>query len=390
MSEPKTSYRLLAIVVISHAMNHLQTSVMSILFPSIMEEFQLGYIQIGLIRTASSFTTGFPQLFISFLRRRFLGKVLLGVGNILLSVMNMISGLAGNFNQFIFCRVVGGIGGSPQHPISASLLVKNFPLKQRGKVLGFNIAGASLASTFAPLIGAALLVSLGWRSTIFICAVPTFFVGLTFILFVKEAWETNDRAKDAPLLGGAFLRAMRDRNVLAISVVRTIFAFRMGVRAFIPIYLINVLIMDITQASLLFSMMLLGGIIGSFMWGYVSDRVSRKSILILVFACASVLFYILTFLRGALLLAIVLFLIGLMTQGAVVQGLLAEVADPTLLDEIFGFYFTLGFTVGSISSVLFGYIVETLGFTSAFTYVSLVTAISIIPTLFISEKRRIS
>ncbi len=380
----KPSYRVLIMVVISHALGHLQTGVMPVLFPSIMEEFQLGYFHIGLIRTASSFATGFPQLFVSFLRRRFLGNVLLGIGNIVLSVMNALSSLAKSLNQFLVYRVIGGVGGSPQHPIGASIIAKNFQ-EQRGRAMGFNLVGSNLASVLAPLIGTLVLVSLGWRTAIFICTLPSFCLGLAFLFLVKEREEMNEKPKGT-LSVGAFLHAMRDKNVLAVSLVRTALAFRMGIRAFIPTYFIRELTMDPTQASFLFSLMLVGGVIGPFLWGYVSDRFGKKLILIFILACSSILFCSLSFIKYTILLAIVLLFIGLMSQAVVVQTILAEVADPAFLDEIFGLYFTLGFTLGSISSILFGYVVEIFGFSSAFIYISLVTAISIVPALFISKR----
>ena len=215
--------------------------VMPVLYPNIMEELKLSYIQIGGIRTASSFASGFPQIFISFLRRRFLGKTLIGVGNIILSVMNAASNIIKNFNQFIFCRVIGEIRGSPQHPIGTSILTKQSPERQRGRVLGLNPAAANLASAIAPLIGAALLISLGWRFAIFSCATPAFIVALVLIFFAHETVDTDEQSKKMGVhaFSEAFLDAIRDRNVLAISVVRTVVAFRMGGRAFIPLYFIN-------------------------------------------------------------------------------------------------------------------------------------------------------
>lgn len=387
MSGSKSSYRVLAMVALSHAMGHLQDGVMPILYPSIMEEFQVGYIHVGFMRTASTFMTGFLQLFVSFLRRKILGRILLGLGNILLSAMNMISSLAGSFNQFILYRVIGGVGGSPQHPIGASMITKNFRAKQLGKAMGINLVGSQLSGVFAPLIATAILISLGWRSTVFICAIPSLCVGLGFIFLVKEARDIHDISKPS-LLSRDFLRALRDRNVLAVSGVQMVMSFRRGVRAFIPSYFVKELTMQTTEASVIFSMMLVGGVIGSFVWGYISDRGKKKSILIFILFCSSVLFYSLSFIKVSFILALVLFFIGFMSQAVVVQTILADVANPTYLDEIFGFYYTLGFVLGSFSSVLLGFIVETFSFASAFIYISLVLGTSIIPAFFISEKKK--
>ena len=74
-----------------------------------------------------------------------------------------------------------------------------------------------------------------------------------------------------------------------------------------------------------------------------------------------------------------------MAQTVVMQGILADSIDRAQLDPVFGFYYTLGFTLGSISSVIFAYVVEVFGFHYGFTYIAAVTAVSIIPALFIKE-----
>ena len=100
--------------------------------------------------------------------------------------------------------------------------------------------------------------------------------------------------------------------------------------------------MQTTEASVIFSMMLVGGVIVSFVWGYISDRGKKKSILIFILVCSSVLFYSLSFIKVPLILALVLFFIGFMSQAVVVQTILADVANPTYLDEIFGFCQSVG------------------------------------------------
>ena len=57
------------------------------------------------------------------------------------------------------------------------------------------------------------------------------------------------------------------------------------------------------------------------------------------------------------------------------------------MDQIFGLYFTIGFTLGSFSSIIFGYVVEWFGFYVGFTFIAAVTAVSLIPALFITEPR---
>lgn len=114
---------------------------------------------------------------------------------------------------------------------------------------------------------------------------------------------------------------------------------------------------------------------------------NRKPIVVGILVCSSMLFFSLNLVKDILLLALLLFFIGFMAQTVVLQNILAESAEGSQLDQVFGFYFTLGFTLGSISSVIFGYIVDALGFGYAYIYIAAVTAVSILPALFITETR---
>jgi FSR family fosmidomycin resistance protein-like MFS transporter len=179
-----------------------------------------------------------------------------------------------------------------------------------------------------------------------------------------------------------FTTALRNRNVLSISLLRTVMAFRMGIRAFIPLYFINVLGMTTGLSSTLYSVMIFGGVVGPFFWGYLSDRMP---LIILILAIQGALYYSLQLTSDIWLLVPLLFMIGFMVQTVIMQSVLADSTDREQLDHVFGFFYTLGFTLGSLSSIIFAYVVETLGFNYGFTYITGVSLFSIVPALFIRE-----
>jgi FSR family fosmidomycin resistance protein-like MFS transporter len=376
---------ILAMVIVLHALNHLVGGALPVLYPEIMEEFDLGYVELGLLRSATSFAAGFPQMFVGLLRRWFSGRTLIGVGNVIFSGLNMLAGRVGSFQQFLALRVLGGIGGSSQHPVGTSMLTTYTNPSWRGRVFGLNMAVPMLASALSPLLAAWLLVALGWRLTLSVLAVPVLVASLLTLIFLKEPADADVTSRSFSL--SALITALRNRNVLAISALRTVMAFRMGVRAFIPLYFINVLGLAAGLSSTLYSVMIFGGVVGPFFWGYLSDRMPRKPLVICILALQCCLFYSLQLVKEIVLLAPLLFLIGFMAQTVIMQSILADSIDRAQLDPVFGFYYTLGFTLGSVSSVIFAYVVEALGFDYGFTYIAAVTAVSIVPALFIRETK---
>jgi sugar phosphate permease len=384
--EDKQSTLMLWIAIILHMLNHMISGAMPMLYPEIMDEFTLSYAQLGLLRSANTFVTGVPQMFVGFLRRWTSGRILLGVGNLINAGMNILAGLSRGFLQFFGFRILAGIGSSPQHPVGASLVTSATDPSKRGRMLGLNQSIPSLAFTFTPLITAYMLTRMGWRPALALLSLPALVFSLILIFFVKGSSSTEARTRDA--ISWTWLRdAMRNRNVLFISAVRSVMAFRMGVRTFLPLYFIDILGFTAEKSSLLYSIMLSGGVLGPFFWGNISDRMNRKPLIIGITVMSSLGYFLLSYVTEFWALAVLLFVIGFLVQTVVVQSVLSDSVERTQLDQIFGFYFTIGFTIASFSSAIFGYIVEFFGFNWGFTYIAAVTVVSLFPAFFIQDPR---
>jgi hypothetical protein len=108
-----------------------------------------------------------------------------------------------------------------------------------------------------------------------------------------------------------------------------------------------------------------------------------------IMICSAAGYFMLNFVTSFLGLIALLFFIGFMKQTVIVQSVLSVSVERSLLDQIFGLYFTIGFTIASFSSAIFGYIVEIFGFNMGFSYIAAVSVISLLPAFFIEDPRRI-
>ena len=388
-TKDKQSTLMVWVAIVLHMLNHMISGALPMLYPEIMAEFSLSYSQLGLLRSANTFATGFPQMFVGYLRRWTSGRMLIGVGNLINAVMNIFAALSRGFIQFFGFRIIGGIGSSPQHPVGASVVTAATDPSKRGRMLGLNQSIPSLAFTFTPLIAAYMLTRMGWRPALALLSMPALVFSLILIFFVKGSRASEATSRDA--LSWTRLReALRNRNVLSISALRSVMAFRMGVRAFLPLYFIDVLGFTAGKSGLLYSIMLSGGVLGPFFWGNVSDRMNRKPLIIGITVASGLGYFLLNYVTGFWALAGLLFAIGFMVQTVVVQSVLSDSVERSQLDQIFGFYFTIGFTIASFSSAIFGYIVEFYSFNWGFTYIAAMTLISLVPAFFIQEPRNMA
>ena len=386
--EPTHSTPIVALVILLHTLNHVIGGAMPILYPGIMDEFGLSYGELGVLRSASTFSAGFPQMFVGFLRRWYSGRVLIGVGNLINSVMNILAAASQGFFQFFGLTVLSGVGSSTQHPVGASLVTAATHPSKRGQMLGLNQSMPSLAFSFTPIVTAFLLTWMGWRPALALLSLPALLASLIMIMFVRGSGTLEEKTKDA-LNWGRLRDSLRNKNVISISLLRSVMAFRMGVRTFLPLYFINILGLSSELSSILYSIMLFGGVFGPFFWGYLSDRMDRKPLIIGIMMASSIGYFLLNYITDFLPLAALLFIIGFLVQTVVVQNVLSDSVEKSQMDQIFGLYFTIGFTIASFSSILFGYIIEFFGFNWGFTYIAVVTGISLIPAFYIQEPRNI-
>jgi DHA2 family methylenomycin A resistance protein-like MFS transporter len=128
-------------------------------------------------------------------------RVFLG-GFLLFTVASLGCAAAPTLELLIAARVVQGMGAAVLVPSSLALLNHSYPDPQeRTRAVAIWAAGASFALTAGPLVGGALIATVGWRS-IFLVNLPIGLIGLG--LTWRYARETSKRTgRELDLVGQA-------------------------------------------------------------------------------------------------------------------------------------------------------------------------------------------
>jgi MFS family permease len=321
---------------------------------------------------------------------------LLGIGNIVLGLGTLATGWVGSYGAFLGTRALSATGASAQHPVGSSLLVSYFP-KRPGTILSFNMSFSNIGSLLAPMVAGLMLLILDWRQIFMVVAGLSIVMGAAYFLFRDRvgAAERADQTRRVKLARGkaSYLRALRNRNVLLVSLVMAVGGAGrdMGVNlAFLGPHFSNDLNLTTTMVAVALTALQVGGVIGPVALGWLSDRVSRKGVvqasLILSSGATLWLAY-----QGAFLpmLLVNLVFYGMVTRSrmTLTQAIVSDSMPDTDRDAAFSVFFLLGVITAPFWAWFVGFLMENLGFTFAFSVLGLSYLIGITLMLFVKDTR---
>jgi MFS family permease len=366
------SSTVVTLVSTAHAMSHAYGALLPLIVPFFVTDLQLTYTQVGLIFSLSNLVWSPLQLGFGVLGRYRSRKLILGIGNICQGAAIIGTSLVHGFTDLLSWRVVARIADAPQHPIGNSLISQSFRADRRGLALAINAAGSNLGTVAVPLIGGFLIATLGWRSTLMLFGLPGVLIGVLLLGLLEENRGPNHHSQGAAKIGAEVWALLKHRDALLLLTSHVIGAGGRGLGVatiYVPLYLSQTLQVDEVQLGILLTIMMVGSVVGPLIAGPLSDRIGRKPVLLGDYAVACLCFAGLLTVGGStwtLPLVLTLTGIAVYSEGALMQTALADVAEKTSMDMLFGLYFTVGAAIGAPWAVLIGALVDGYGFAAAF------------------------
>ena len=383
----------LTLVSAAHAVIHAVAVLMPLIYPFIQVEYHLSYTQIGLIVAIPNAVGGLLQIVFGLLSRYVLRKVMLGIGSILVGVSTFLTGTIAGYWTLMLWSLMSRIAGAPQHPVGSSYVSDRFGRKRHGYALAWHVAGGNIGTLAVPLIAGPLLGIWGWRPVLYLAALPGILIGIAILILVEEKGlldrrihrkqvgvedrqhQNNTFATKLTTGLKALVQPLQNRTLAIIMVVSIVAAGGRGlgnVTTYVPLYLQNVLHLNSSFISILFTTLLLGSVLGPLLGGRLSDMAGRR-VMLLVFYGSSALTTILFIVVASpgmpfflIPLALILMGFAVYAESPLLQAFLADEASPAIRDTAFGLYFALAFGVGSVWSAILGWMIDQFGFDAAF------------------------
>jgi len=182
-------------------------SAINVALPTIGDEFEMDAVLLGWVATsyliaAAMFLVPFGR--IADIHGR---KKVFTFGIVLYTIASLLCALATSGIMLIAFRVLQGFGGAMIFGTGAAIITSVFPVGERGRALGINVAAVYLGLSVGPFVGGILTQHFGWRS-VFIANVPLGLLVLAFVLWkLKGEWATA-RGEKFDLPGSIIYSAM--------------------------------------------------------------------------------------------------------------------------------------------------------------------------------------
>ena len=199
------------------------------------------------------------------------------------SGMTALSGLATNYMQLVAARIGVGVGEAGCSPPAHSMISDMFPAKKRATALSIYSSGIFLGIFVGYLIAGYVQEAVGWRMTFMIVGIPGILVALIFRFTVKEptrhlSVDESDVKADAESTLTTIKSIWAIKSFRYFSMGCAVSAFvAYGVGGFFPSYLIRSHGMGLGEVGLALSLIMGGGgMIGTFMGGYLTDKIGVR------------------------------------------------------------------------------------------------------------------
>jgi MFS family permease len=244
----------------------------------------------------------------------------------------------GAFYAFYFLNALGYVCGGP---LPNQVLLSRWFDAGRGKAMGLAYLGIGVGGALVPLVAHALTQSLGWRGALRTLGLLMIVIALPAALFVREpSRAAGERAAAGTVsISGVFRRPAF--YLLAVGSMCSIGAVG-GTMQNLKLYLGLDRGLAQGRIATLMSLILAGSIAGRLLMGWLADRWPKKRVMLLIYATVAATIPLLAFApsESALIVAALLFGIGLGGDYMIIPLMAAELFGVKVLGRLMGVVLT--------------------------------------------------
>jgi FSR family fosmidomycin resistance protein-like MFS transporter len=376
-------------VVASHFVVDYTGQVTAMMYPILVITLGLTYTNVGLAAALYMAVSGVAQPIFGYLGDRIGPRYLIAAGIMLHGTFIALVSQAWSFPSLLIVLAVAAVGSGMYHPLAIGIASRS-ARRLKGTAMGAFFIGGNAGFAVSPVISAIALKAMGLDYALILIAPAA--LSATLFLFLTR--HSNRPAAEAipprpPTSPGA---ARNGGLIFGVSALVAVMLLRGlafgGLTVFIPLFY-GAAGLPVEAAGLALSFFLGGVASGTFLGGFLADRIGKKFVVVVTLIAATPFVLLVASQPGSVPTLIATIVAGL-TLGASQTPTVMAVQEymPRLLGAASGL--ALGFTFFSQAAgqVLTGVLADVLGLGTAMSLLALAPALAVVAGLLLPGSLR--
>ena len=275
-----TSFTVLGAIGFCHLLNDMMQSLLPAIYPTLKDQFQLSFAQIGMITLAFQCTASLLQPMVGYFADLKPMPYSLALGMISTFIGLLVLAVAPNYAVILIAAMMVGLGSAVFHP-EASRVARMASGGRYGLAQSVFQVGGNTGQAISPLIAALLVATYGQRSIVWYAG----FALLAFVILVKVgSWYKHHGL--ARIRGHVHVKhpeLTRGKVILALCILLALvfskFVYLACIGSYYTFYLIEKFGVSVQSAQVHLFFFLGAIAAGTLLGGVLGDRIGRKYVI---------------------------------------------------------------------------------------------------------------
>ena len=368
-TEPKDMV-LGTVLVLGHAVKHIFNAGFFIVLPELQLQLGLSNAAVGTLVTIRNAGSGLANMPAGYIADRYSDRwpVILAISIALVGVFHFLMGTTSTYWLLVLTATLAGISISFWHPPAIAALSQRFA-SRRGFAISMHGSGGSIGEALGPITVGLLLSIFFWNTVVQSGIIPALAMAVTVWIVLRGLRGSPGRPASFKMYVYAVVRLSRYPGLVTVLFITGGYSAIQGILVtFLPVYLR----VDLGYSSLVTSAFISGsqvmGIVSQPLLGLLSDRYSRKAVLLPGLLGLGIAVSVLPFAGTGLSLFLVVVFMGLFSYPlmAVLLAAAMDVTGSEIQATTVSLVFGAAIVFSAISPAIAGWLADTYGVKSAF------------------------